>query len=326
MLFAFCRSEVQRHGFEYSSRPSVERFHTNTPDCRFICALSWIKKLGAPGAVVSTLRYEKKKILIWGKTYPELSTAFIETVCTAGVTEDGTPIRLYPIHYRYLDEEDKFKKYQWITARLARNLSDPRPESYKIDCESIDVGELIGPDDYEWGARAEIVFRNPAWQFDTVDALLEDQKQQRISIGAVSPREILKVEYHKRSENERVGFQEKMNRLRRKAAADAAQLRLFDDYTAPQLKKLEFVDKRIQVHWLCQAPDCPAHTMQILDWEALELQRRLGEEEALQKVRATCDLSKFAIRFFLGNMRLHPTAFSIGGIWYPKRAPRLLFT
>jgi hypothetical protein len=67
------------------------------------------------------LRYESKKILIWGKTCPELSTAHTETVCTAGVTEEGTPIRLYPIPYRYLDEEDKFKKYQWITCRKEGN-------------------------------------------------------------------------------------------------------------------------------------------------------------------------------------------------------------
>ena len=37
---------------------------------------------------------EEKKILIWGKTYPELSTKDLETVCTGGVTEDGRPIRL----------------------------------------------------------------------------------------------------------------------------------------------------------------------------------------------------------------------------------------
>jgi len=28
--------------------------------------------------------YAEHKILIWGKTYPELSKKYIETVCTAG--------------------------------------------------------------------------------------------------------------------------------------------------------------------------------------------------------------------------------------------------
>src|SRR6266567_8148955 len=43
------------------------------------------------GQVMSLLRYEEKKILIWGKTYPELSIKHLETVCTGGVTEDGAP-------------------------------------------------------------------------------------------------------------------------------------------------------------------------------------------------------------------------------------------
>jgi hypothetical protein len=30
------------------------------------------------------LGYAEHKILIWGKTYPELSKKYIETVCTAG--------------------------------------------------------------------------------------------------------------------------------------------------------------------------------------------------------------------------------------------------
>jgi len=40
--------------------------------------------------------YEKRRFLIWGKTAPELSTKYQETVCTGAVLEDGTPIRLYP--------------------------------------------------------------------------------------------------------------------------------------------------------------------------------------------------------------------------------------
>ena len=48
------------------------------------------------------LPIEKVKILITVKTYPLPSTAYQETVCTAGVKEDGTWIRLYPVRFRYL--------------------------------------------------------------------------------------------------------------------------------------------------------------------------------------------------------------------------------
>ena len=66
--------------------------------------------------------------------------------------------------------------------------------------------------------------------------------------------------------------------------------------------------------------------MQVLDWEVVELLRREGNEKALQKVESVLDLSKYAVRLFLGSMRLYPQTFCIGGIWYPKRAAGLLFS
>src|SRR5262249_14937551 len=64
--------------------------------------------LSMPGANMPA--WEKRRILIWGKTSPQLSSRYIETVCTGGVFEDGAPVRLYPIPFRYLDDQDRFKK------------------------------------------------------------------------------------------------------------------------------------------------------------------------------------------------------------------------
>src|SRR3989442_3655183 len=114
--------------------------------------------------------YTKHKILIWGKTYPELSTKHIETVCTAGVLESGKPVRLYPINYRYLNEQ--FDLYQWITAGIQKNADDSRPESFKIDIDSIKLGEKVPTTKDEWGKRAEIMFEDSGWQFETAGDLL----------------------------------------------------------------------------------------------------------------------------------------------------------
>ena len=62
-----------------------------------------------------------------------------------------------------------------------------------------------------------------------------------------------------------------------------------------------------------------------MDWEVVEIQRRLGDASALQIPRDHLDLLTHAVRFFLGNMLLHRTRFSIVGVWYPKRAKNLLF-
>jgi hypothetical protein len=65
--------------------------------------------------------------------------------------------------------------------------------------------------------------------------------------------------------------------------------------------------------------------MQILDWEVVELQRREGDEKALEKVKQYCDLRAYDLKFFLGNLRLHPASFMIVGLWYPKRVAPSLF-
>src|SRR5438034_1070844 len=96
---------------------------------------------------------QKRRILIWGKTAPELSTKYYETVCTGGVFEDGTPVRLYPIDFRYLDQDDQFRQYQWMTAAVGKASADARPESYRIDCNSIELGEVMPPDKQEWSKR-----------------------------------------------------------------------------------------------------------------------------------------------------------------------------
>ena len=43
---------------------------------------------------------EKQRILVTVKTYPTLSRKYGETVCTAGIREDGTWVRIYPVPFR----------------------------------------------------------------------------------------------------------------------------------------------------------------------------------------------------------------------------------
>ncbi|MEP7129311.1 MAG: hypothetical protein ABI729_10600, partial [Chitinophagales bacterium] len=100
--------------------------------------------------------WEEHRVLIWGKTYPELSTKYYETVCTGGTLEDGRFVRLYPIPFRYLQDSQSFDKFQWVKVRMRKDDQDQRPESYKVDPESICVQETIDPDKYGWRSRAEI--------------------------------------------------------------------------------------------------------------------------------------------------------------------------
>jgi hypothetical protein len=92
----------------------------------------------------------KERVLITVKTYPTLSRKYGETVCTAGVREDGSWVRIYPVPFRRLDEAEQYRKFDWIECQLVRNSSDPRPETFRpVDENELQpVGHLDTAD--EW--------------------------------------------------------------------------------------------------------------------------------------------------------------------------------
>lgn len=103
----------------------------------------------------------KEKILIAVKTYPTISEKYIELACTAGFREDGSWIRIYPVPFRFLKEEKRYKKYQWIEADLAaRSKKDPRPESFRVtNTDTIKILGEIGPE-RDWEDRRKLILAN----------------------------------------------------------------------------------------------------------------------------------------------------------------------
>ena len=64
--------------------------------------------------------------------------------------------------------------------------------------------------------------------------------------------------------------------------------------------------------------------MQVLDWGLCELQRRDGDDKAFSRMKELCNLDKYDLKFFLGNLFMHPASFLIVGMWYPTRRPDML--
>ena len=82
---------------------------------------------------------EYKRILILCKTYPSPSTKHVETSCVAGMDESGQLIRLFPVPFRLVTDDQQFKKWQWITARVRKATEDHRPESFRISVDTIET-------------------------------------------------------------------------------------------------------------------------------------------------------------------------------------------
>lgn len=259
--------------------------------------------------------WEEHRVLIWGKTYPELSTKYYETVCTAGTLEDGRFVRLYPIPFRYLEDGQAFKKFQWVRVRMRKDGRDPRPESYKVDLESIRIEEAVPTDEYGWRNRANIIFRTNAYLFDTIEDLFHENTKRKTSMGFVYPKSIEGVEVEERPEEDYRTFVKRFEENNLKLQ----QTRMFDDFNVRELKKLQYVPQRFKIHWHCKGTECKGHKMSVLDWEAYELVRREGIDAAYQKLISILDIKKYHVGFFLGNFRIYPNTFAIGGIWRPKQ-------
>jgi hypothetical protein len=81
--------------------------------------------------------FQTEELLILAKTYPIPSKQRRETTCVAAINKSGELRRLYPIPFRFLDGNSQFNKWQWIQANIERDISDRRPESYRVDIDSI---------------------------------------------------------------------------------------------------------------------------------------------------------------------------------------------
>ena len=265
--------------------------------------------------------WEKKRLLIWGKTYPEFSKKYYETVCTGALDADTRRLlRIYPVQLRYMKEP--FHLFDWIEANVERNPGDPRPESYRIQQDSIKFLEHIGTKQTEWAERAQLVLSGMN-VFPSVPALLDAQARHGTSLGLVKPHRL--HFYAKRCAPEEKAEWEAKRELAR------CQKDLFVDADT-MTKELHFIPVRYRAKFLCADADCATeHDMTILDWgiyvlswkRFLERGGPQADKDVLDKLAQLTDESRADTYFFLGNTAAHPASFMVVGLFYPPLAKKI---
>ena len=133
---------------------------------------------------------QRQRILVTVKTYPTLSSAHDEIVCTAGFREDASWIRLYPVPFRKFDEYQRYKKFQWIDVAVERNLSDPRVESHRL-CSEIALQDEMGLEN-GWQARRDFVL-GKGRVYTNFSKLIEKNKARELSLATFKPSDIVEV-------------------------------------------------------------------------------------------------------------------------------------
>lgn len=242
----------------------------------------------------------QERILITVKTYPTLSRKYGETVCTAGVREDGSWVRIYPVPFRRLDEEQQYRKYDWLHCALIRNRNDPRPETFRPRraSEMQPVGHMGTSD--RWRERRELLLKR-ATVHTRLAELIAGAKANRLSLAVFKPARIIDFTWE---EEEREWDSAKVEEMRQ--LTQQAEIFAEDAWreTFKIIPKLPY-----SFSYRFKDADGKESRMVVLDWEigALYwncLQGTDGDEAAaLVKVRQKYvdDFARKDLHFFLGT-------------------------
>jgi len=243
------------------------------------------------------------------KTYPTPAKNGVEVSCTAAITRKGEWLRLFPIPFRFLGEDKKFKKYQWVRLRI-KKASDHRRESFNIDPTSIELlsNEPL-PSANKWDARKKLVF--PLLSPSYCAAKAKRDTDGFPTLGIFRPKKIRRLLL------EDVGEKWSTQEL-----AKLRQRDMFDESLSRELEKIPY---KFSYEFECEESDCPGHTVMCTDWEmgqAYRAWRRAygADWERQFRIRFETEMiQKNDTHFYIGTLLQHPGNWIIVGLFYPMR-------
>ena len=233
-----------------------------------------------------------ERTLVLVKALPHVGKGKGEIVCCAGVTPEGEWRRQYPVRFRHLRDK-KFSRWQWIEYDWRRSKPDPRPESRRVQEDTIQIGNTMPP-------RERAPFLAPI-----IVGSVTEAAQQGKTLALVRPRDI-QFNWAKKSPDV-------IEAERRAYAAAANQASFFDD----DLKALNPCPYAFRFRYSTE--DGP-HENTCEDWETTAMfysfSRLYGEEEALKLMSKTFaeEYPKKGVAFALGTHSRFPKSWLLVGV------------
>lgn len=273
----------------------------------------------------------KTKVLITVTTYPLPSRSYDELVCTAGVTEQGNWIRIYPVPLQFLkgmrnDGKLQTYKYTWIEFDLKKRSDDFRPESHSpIDYtfKDIIIGDSIDTK-HNWNARKFYCTKNV---YKNITQLIDDSKEPKnVSLATFKPTEFVSFDIEQDDREWKQEWKEQINQL---------QIN-FDE--PDNVSKRELIPKLpYKFYYKFKDENGTISRLMIEDWEIGALYwnclRNANDDEtiALQKVREKFEydfMNNKDLYLFLGttkewHTRRSKNPFVIIGVFYPNKESQL---
>lgn len=252
--------------------------------------------------------YRATRILVVVKTYPIPSQKYGETVCCAGVDLDtGAWVRMYPITFRRLAA--RFKKYEIVDCRAAIPRDDQRPESRRVDQDSIHIAGRVSSTG-NWRRRLDLLPPTAS----SLEELKTGNRNSGISIGSFRPKAIRKLVI----EAGRPWSDKQLRALRQQ------RMKLGEDDSA-ELRELEQLPFKFSYQFQCDDDACNGHKLQILDWEIGEAYRKWSRRYPTDwrdrlEAKFANELPAKDLILVVGTMAAHPKDFVIIGLVYPPRS------
>ena len=256
--------------------------------------------------------FHREDLLILTKTYPEPSAKYRETTCVAALTREGALKRIFPVRFRYFSGEQQFKKWEWINVNTKKSNDDHRPESFKIDFDSVieRTGEKVDTKN-DWAQRMPWLSPHIVSNF----AALEERRQASgETLGIIRPHRVLDLEITSVKETE---WTEK-----EKAKLQSEGLFDTDEHKRPLLRKLPFT---FHYRYECETPNgVQVLRHMITDWEAGALfwncLRSHGDNwEVPFRQKIEEELPSKDLMFLLGTVHRFPDQWLIVGLFYPPK-------
>ncbi|MCG5469572.1 hypothetical protein LADH09A_003487 [Micromonospora sp. LAH09] len=247
------------------------------------------------------------------KAAPNPSARYGETVCVGALGMDPPWtgwIRLYPVHYRDLDDDGKFHKYDIIHVDALPASQDQRRESWKPIVDTITTERHIASRQSRRNLLDPLVEDSMCWLNKQAR---DDRSARSIALIRVADISSLQVKRHPGWSAED----------RKKIAGYLNQLDLLEPAKRSPLQAPRFTGA---YRYRCADRHCSGHQQTLWDWEFVALQRRLDQltdAEAAEQLRnkfltQLCAADR-DVAFYVGNQAARPQSFSIGGVYAPRR-------
>lgn len=187
--------------------------------------------------------------------------------------ENGDLIRLYPVPFRFIADEQQFRKWQWVTARVERSFNDRRPESHRVYVDTISCDEEpLKAGKTGWPQRMELLAKVPVFtDFGAVEAARQVDGK---TLALLRPKRILGLDITPIKNAEWTDDElAKLQQLQQQGG-------LFDEGAdGKPFKLLEKLPFDFHYRYECEVDgQLIEHRIKLVDWEVGALYRRLRKQ------------------------------------------------